>query len=271
MVTNLQRLSFEPDIVLVTPQPGVLCPDCRQAGYDNRPGGSNPAPRTASAMPVEFENLPRAEMSQVQRVSQVPVTMLRSVSPSEAETSRIASGAYNPGASRVSSQAISRATEYEGQTGLSLISQAPSRARSEFRSTTKAPSVRPGISRVRSQSRLQPQSQVKGESSRAFEPQPSKLITVIQSSSSKAPPKASTSTRTPSSITPRPSTAIHSPTTPAPQIYNRTKAPPADEEGPDLDEILSKASTTISEPLSPPGGTGYPGVPSKYKPSVPRR
>jgi hypothetical protein len=271
MVTNLQRLSFEPDIVLVTPQPGVLCPECRRAGYDNRPGGSNPAPRTASVMPVEFENLPRAEMSQVQRVSQVPVTMLRSVSPSEAGTSRVASGAYNPGASRVPSQAISRATGYDSQPGLSLISQAPTRARSEFRSTTKAPSVRQGRSGVTRQPRLTPQSQIEKGSSRASAPQPSKLITVIQSSSSKAPPKASTSTRTPSSTTPRPATAIHSPTTPAPQIYNRTKAPLADEEGPDLDEILSKASTTISEPLSPPGGTGYPGVPSKYKPSVPRR
>jgi hypothetical protein len=270
MVTNLQRLSFEPDIVLVTPQPGVLCPDCKQAGYDNRLGGSNPAPRTASVMPVEFENLPRAEMSQVQRVSQVPVTMLRSVSPSEAGTSRIASGAYNFGASRVPTQAISRATEYEGQTGSSLISQAPSRARSEFWSTTKAPSVRQGRSGVTSHSRLTPQSQIERESNRAFAPQPSKLAIVIQNSSSKAPSKAPTGTRTPSS-TPKPGTAIYSPATPAPHIYNRTKAPPADEEGPDLDEILSKASTTISEPLSPPGGTGYPGVPSKYKPSVPRR
>ncbi len=94
MMTNLQRLSFEPDIVLVTPQLGVLCPECREVGYDNRPGGSNPAPRTASVMPLEFENLPRAEMSQVQRVSQVPVTMLRSVPPSKAGTSHVAAGAY---------------------------------------------------------------------------------------------------------------------------------------------------------------------------------
>jgi hypothetical protein len=271
MVTNLQRLSFEPDIVLVTPQPGVLCPDCKRAGYDNRPGGSNPAPRTASVMPVGFEKLPRAAMSQVQRVSQVPVTMLRSVSPSEARTSRIDSGAYNPGASRVSNQTISRATEYEGQAGSSLISQAPSGARSEFWSSTQVPSVHPGSSRVRNQSRVPPQSQVEGESSRAFKPRPSKLATVIQNSSSKAPSKAPTVTRTPSSTIPKPGAGIYSSATPTPPIYNHTKAPPADEEGPDLDEILAKASTTISEPLSPPGGTGYPGVPSKYITSVPRR
>lgn len=259
MVTNLQRLSFEPDIVLVTPQPGVLCPDCRQAGYDNRPGGSNPASRTVSVMPLEFENLPRAEMSQVQRVSQVPVMMLGSVSPSKAATSRIPSSAYNPGASRVPTQDISRETVYDSQTGSKLSSQAPSRARSEFWGATIAPSVHPGRPGVTSQAHLSPQSQIEREPSRAFAPQLSKRATVTQSFSSKALSMTPRVTQNPSSTTLA---------APAPHIYNHTKAHPADE-GPDLDDMLS--SSTISEALSPPRGTGYPRVPSKYKPPAPRR
>lgn len=60
-MTDAERDPSEVDILLIAPVLYQLCPDCEENGYDRRPGGSNPPPKTASIIPRDFQDLERRE------------------------------------------------------------------------------------------------------------------------------------------------------------------------------------------------------------------
>lgn len=91
MLTDVDRDPYEAEVVLVTPEPYKLCPNCHEKGYDQRPGGTNPPPNTASVMPREYKDLPR-------QIGQSIVPAGTSIKPG---ASRIPSSTYNPSASRI--------------------------------------------------------------------------------------------------------------------------------------------------------------------------
>lgn len=115
LVTDLERLDNEPDIVLVTPT-YILCPDCQASSLHSRPRNplfdtstktntSSGPISTKSSMPADFEGLPRIsihdfeEDRDIKKVSIVPNPTVR---PSEQTVfSRAVTGTYNPSASRV--------------------------------------------------------------------------------------------------------------------------------------------------------------------------
>jgi hypothetical protein len=263
MLTNLQRFTIEEDIVLVSPQPG-LCPECKRGGYDGRPGAANPPPKTVSTMPRDFEDLERRQMSQIERASMVPPSILRPVSPSRVGASRLPSNTYSHRASRVPPQ--SKAPGFASQ----AVSKFPIKAPSQHPS--KSPSKYPDSSGAARESCQPSQSQVQREAQRSSQSQQF-------SQSSQIPRESQRPSHHPSSTASKSATVIYNPVskvpTTAPHIYERTKAPPADEEGPNLDELLSSASISPSskhsEPLSPPGSIGYPGKSSSYSSSAPRK
>ncbi|KAN0121688.1 hypothetical protein V8E51_000014 [Hyaloscypha variabilis] len=245
MITDVERHPGHDDVVLVSPQYG-LCPECTRKGYDQRPGGTNPPPKTPSRMPMDFEDLPREDYSKFESVSKIPSSSLRPVSASRVSQSRLPSNVYNPRASRVPP---SNRPVDASEAGSKYSTQAPSQY---------APSARPQIvSQREGDPRRQSQSQLSSVSQRP----------------SQRPPTSSAAARPPTAIR-QPVSKIGdskvSSVTPYP--YARTKAPPAGEEGPDLDVLLNTPTvmpaSKDSESLSPPGGTTYRAVSSVARSSL---
>ena len=212
-------------------------------------------------MPRDFEGLTREPYGAVEKFSKIPSSSLRPVSLSKIGPSRLPSSTYNPSASRRLPKSESKS--YVSQAGAKNTSQESSQYASS--SQTPSPSQhareshRPSSSQVTRESHRSSQSQTLRESHRPFPSQalrePQRLTNYPSSTTSSV----------------RPPTAIYSPISKvkaskphpsASRIYERTKAPPADEEGPDL-EVLLNSDTIISprqildEPLSPPGATTY--------------
>ncbi|KAE9382237.1 hypothetical protein N431DRAFT_18052 [Stipitochalara longipes BDJ] len=220
MITDAERDPEDEDTVLVSPQYG-LCPECTRGGYDQRPGGNNPPPKTPSRMPTDFEDLPREDYSKFESVSKIPSSSLRPVSPSNASQSRLSSNVYNPGASRVPPP---KRPAYASEAGSNFSTQP---------------------SQISRESPWSSQSQISNTSQQL----------------SQRPPTTSSSIK-PTTATQHPISKIGDPkvSSIAPYPYARTKAPPANEEGPDLDVLLN--TPTVMPPsrhsnLSPPGGTAY--------------
>lgn len=114
LVTDLERLDHEPDVVLVTPT-DVLCPDCQTSRFDSRPSDMTFDARTSfdtrfdpvstkSAMPPDFEGLPRisvCDFEEERHVKKVSIVPNATVRPSEKTVfSRTVAGTYDPRASR---------------------------------------------------------------------------------------------------------------------------------------------------------------------------
>ena len=234
MVTDVERYPDYEDIVLVSPQYG-LCPECTRAGYDQRPGGNNPPPKTPSRMPMEFEDLPREDYSKFESVSKIPSSSLRPLS--KVSQSHMPSNVYNPGPSRV------------------------------------PPSNRPAVAgQARRQDLSQPASQYatssRPQSGAQHERDPPKLSSRSQQSSQSQMTSAYRQSQRPSTSS---SSAAHhnaggsrNASEPS-HMYVRTKAPPAHEEGPDLEVLLSTPTVMLPNrhsELSPPGGTKFHAAPS---------
>ena len=246
MVTDVERNPDHEDVVLVSPQYG-LCPECTRAGYDQRPGGDNPPPKTPSRMPMDFEDLPREDYSKFESASKIPSSSLRPMS--KVSQSHLPSNVYNPRASRVPP---SNRPAHAGQAGPQDLSQAASQYAASYRPQSVA-------QRERDPQRPS-QSQLPRESQRSSQSQ-------ITSASRRRSQRPSTNSSSPAQHTgsdigtegnPRiASEASHS--------YARTKAPPADEEGPDLEVLLNTPTVMPSSrhsELSPPGGTKFRAAPS---------
>ena len=89
-ITEIERDPFEPEVVLITPIPYNICPDCKANGYDAGPGSANPPPKTALVIPRGFEGIIRKST-----ITMLPAASMR------LGVSRVPSNMYNPGASRV--------------------------------------------------------------------------------------------------------------------------------------------------------------------------
>ena len=228
MLTNLRRYATEPDIVLVTPQRG-LCPDCTRAGYDRRTGGSNPPPKTASCMPRDFEELPRMEMSKMDRVSAVPSSSLRPVSPSRIGASQRPSAIYDPAASRMAPKSKKSESGREADlsyTGISITAW-PKESHRRERTQASKQSSQPRQSRSPSVISSKPVTTI-------HDP---RLKIVILSSR---------------------------PTASSPHKKERTVSSSADPNTPASNRLPGYTSITPPSELSPPGGTRYPEKRSKH-------
>lgn len=88
-LTDADRHHSQDDIVLVTPVLHQLCPDCEEKGYDDKPGGTNPPPMTASIVPRDFLNLDRVEGEAITLLNPDGISVDgHNVNPSNSSSSR---------------------------------------------------------------------------------------------------------------------------------------------------------------------------------------
>ncbi|TAQ83270.1 hypothetical protein B7494_g8407 [Chlorociboria aeruginascens] len=267
MLTTAERPSNEPEFVLVTPIYYDLCPDCKAGGYDQRPDGANPPPRTASVMPTDYENLPRmisvlpsddflpdsddseGTMNYLSSSSQFPsrAPAYQSLAPS---TSRVPS--YRPSTSVPNTFGTSETEKVKASlTAAELLKRGPpknvtksafydnadgeeARGQLEKGSTISSSSIRPSTSAPRYSTSIH--SSRSNASSSTSIPSGHSGFQKVRSSTSIPSGQSSFSP-------PRSSTYI-------PRNISRTQAPSIDEENLDISDLLREIEISSEAPSS---------------------